>query len=56
MKACSFNTGWTCRYLLEEGPAVPVTLPHDAAMDEPRTETAPGGTKDRKSVGRERVC
>lgn len=44
MKACSFNTGWTCRHLLEEGPAVPVTLPHDAAMDEPRTETAPGGT------------
>ena len=42
--ACSFNTGWTCRHLLEEGPAVPVTLPHDAALAEPRTETAPGGT------------
>ena len=39
--ACSFNTGWTCRHLLEEGPAVPVTLPHDAALAEPRTETAP---------------
>mgnify|MGYP002539168755 CR=1 FL=1 len=44
MIACSFNTGWTCRHLLEEGPAVPVTLPHDAALAEPRTETAPGGT------------
>jgi len=42
--ACSFNTGWTCRHLLEEGPAVPVTLPHDAALAEPRTETASGGT------------
>ena len=42
--ACSFNTGWTCCHLLEEGPAVPVTLPHDAALAEPRTETAPGGT------------
>ena len=49
--ACSFNTGWTCRHLLEEGPAVPVTLPHDAALAEPRTETAPGGTNTGWSEG-----
>ena len=42
--ACSFNTGWTCRHLLEEGPAVPVTLPHDAMLAEPRTALSAGGT------------
>lgn len=44
MKALSFNTGWTFRHLQSNDPAMPVTLPHDAALTEPRTETAPGGT------------
>lgn len=44
MKALSFNTGWTVRHLQDNAPAKSVTLPHDAAMAEPRTETAPGGT------------
>ena len=44
MKAISFNTGWTYRHLTENVPAVPITLPHDAALAEKRTETAPGGT------------
>lgn len=44
MKPISFNTGWTYRHLTEDTPAVPVTLPHDAALGEKRTETAPGGT------------
>lgn len=44
MNAISFNSGWTVRHLNSEDPALAVTLPHDAAMAEPRTETAPGGT------------
>lgn len=44
MKALAWNTGWTCRHLDAADPGVPVTLPHDAALAEPRTETAPGGT------------
>lgn len=44
MKAFPFNTGWTCRHLNAPGPGTPVILPHDAALAEPRTETAPGGT------------
>ena len=44
MKATPFNTGWTYRHLNEDVQGVPVTLPHDAALAETRTETAPGGT------------
>lgn len=44
MRAISWNTGWTYRHLDGSTPAVPVTLPHDAALAEPRTETAAGGT------------
>ena len=44
MKAISFNSGWTCRHLDEEGPGLPVSIPHDAMLAEPKSETAPGGT------------
>ena len=44
MKAISFNSGWTCRHLEEEGPGMPVSIPHDAMLAEPKSETAPGGT------------
>ena len=43
MRAIPFNTGWTFRPLEEEGPALPVTLPHDAMLSEPRSETSAGG-------------
>ena len=41
-------TNWTFRRLGEEqagerAPAVPVTLPHDAMLDEPRTLLSAGG-------------
>ena len=38
MKKLDFNKGWTCKCLTREGSAVPVTLPHDAMLAEPRTE------------------
>lgn len=44
MKRYPFNTGWTCRHLGEDGPGQPVTIPHDAMLGEPKSETAPGGT------------
>ena len=47
MKPRSFNTGWTCRPLDGSGPALPVTLPHDAMLAEPRRADAPGG----KNIG-----
>ena len=34
MKAISFNSGWTCRHLEEEGPGMPVSIPHDAMLAE----------------------
>lgn len=44
MKGISFNTGWTCKHMNQDGPGIPVTLPHDAMLGEKRSETAPGGT------------
>ncbi len=38
MKKIEFNHGWTCRCLTRPGEAVPVTLPHDAMLSEPRSE------------------
>ena len=38
MQKIEFNHGWTCRCLTRPGEAVPVTLPHDAMLSEPRTE------------------
>ena len=43
MNKVSFNGHWLCRRLDEGGPGVPVTLPHDAMLSEPRTELSAGG-------------
>ena len=37
MKRVDFNRNWTCRCLTREGEALPVTLPHDAMISEPRS-------------------
>ena len=37
MKRIDFNRNWTCRSLTRGGDALPVTLPHDAMISEPRT-------------------
>lgn len=44
MLKSSFNEGWTWRHLGETGTGVPVTLPHDAMLKEPRTKESAGGT------------
>lgn len=43
MKAISFNEGWYCKHLEDEGAGSPVILPHDAMLAEPRTELSAGG-------------
>ena len=43
MKKLDFNQGWYCKCLTrDEGPAYPVTLPHDAMHAEPRTNESAG--------------
>ena len=37
MKRVNFNRDWTCRCLTREGEALPVALPHDAMISEPRS-------------------
>lgn len=37
MKRIDCNTGWTVQCTTRNTPAVPVTLPHDAMLTEPRT-------------------
>lgn len=36
MKDVLFSAGWTCRRLQDEGPGVPVLIPHDAMLAEAR--------------------
>lgn len=43
MKWTFFNDNWFIRHLDEEGEGIPVTLPHDAMLSEPRTPVAEGG-------------
>lgn len=43
MRAIDFNSGWTCKHLQDPGPGVPVTIPHDAMLSEPRTGLSAGG-------------
>ena len=47
MRPHHFNTGWTCRPLDSDSPAVPVRLPHDAMLAEKRSAASPGG----KNIG-----
>ena len=43
MKANQFNDHWQGKYLGERAPGVPISLPHDAMLSEPRTELSAGG-------------
>lgn len=43
MKANQFNDHWQVKYLGERAPGVPISLPHDAMLSEPRTELSAGG-------------
>ena len=43
MKSTSFNDGWSYRHLGETTPGIPVTIPHDAMLSEPRNELSAGG-------------
>lgn len=43
MKRTELSTGWTCRHLGETEPGVPVTVPHDAMLAEPRSAQSAGG-------------
>lgn len=44
MKAIDFNTGWAYKHLNTDEAFVPVSLPHDAMLGEPRNESSAGGT------------
>lgn len=43
MRAIDFNAGWTCRHLNGGEAPRPVSIPHDAMMEEKRTPEAAGG-------------
>ena len=43
MKAIRFCDGWYVKHLEEDGRGIPVTLPHDAMLSEPRSELSAGG-------------
>ena len=36
MRKIAFNDGWTCRHAVDSGKGKPVTIPHDAMLDEKR--------------------
>lgn len=43
MQYVHFHDGWYCKHLGEAGPALPVSVPDDAMLREPRTATSMGG-------------
>ena len=43
MLVIDFNSGWACHRLEEPGSSVPVSIPHDAMLAEPRHEMSAGG-------------
>ena len=43
MRASPFNTGWTCAHLDGSNTPKPVTIPHDAMLEEHRDVLAPSG-------------
>lgn len=44
MRAIPWNTGWTYKHYNSDESPMPVTLPHDAMLGEPKSRTAAGGT------------
>ncbi|MBW3093043.1 glycoside hydrolase family 2 protein, partial [Bifidobacterium sp. 82T10] len=54
MRAIEFNDGWSYRHLgAADEPFVPVTLPHDAMLSEPRTPVAESGINSGWFEGRD---
>ncbi|MCH9276775.1 DUF4982 domain-containing protein [Bifidobacterium amazonense] len=54
MRAIGFNDGWSYRHLgATDEPFVPVTLPHDAMLSEPRTPVAESGINSGWFEGRD---
>ncbi len=43
MRAIEFDSGWTCKHLNEKGAGAPVRIPHDAMLQELRTDNAKSG-------------
>ena len=55
MSTFSLNSGWLVAHLGEEDKAIPVSLPHDAMLSEPRTAESAGGTNTGWFQGRDYV-
>ena len=55
MKAHQFNNHWQVKYLGEKGPGVPIDLPHDAMLSEPKSELSAGGVNTGWYEGRDYV-
>ena len=55
MRPMDFNHGWWWKRLKEDGPGAPVTLPHDAMLSEPRSETSAGGVNTGWYEGRDYI-
>lgn len=55
MRAINFNDGWFYKHLEDDGSGVPVTVPHDAALSEPRTATSAGGVNTGWYEGRDYI-
>lgn len=53
MKSINFNAGWSYRHLDKEEAFIPVTIPHDAMLSEPRTEFSAGGVNTGWYEGRD---
>lgn len=43
MQKRPFHDNWTCRHVEQDGPGIPVTIPHDAMLAEARNELAACG-------------
>ena len=55
MKAHQFNNHWQVKYSGEKGPGVPIDLPHDAMLSEPKSELSAGGVNTGWYEGRDYV-
>lgn len=55
MRANHFNDNWQVKHLADQGPGVPVTLPYDAMLSEPRNELSAGGVNTGWYEGRDYI-